>query len=166
MGAPRKAFRRQLVKIQPRQSLTSSLEQTIMLRKVTSVVKLMEWTTQGTTQVKVLSSEISDIIEVDTFHKVEDSMKGNDKVSYHSLYRDRRPCHVLRWILNELGRSFAFLLRYVGTSQQRRELTEEAKEVGLIDSTQSVGKPRTRESDQRFSNWLRDCYTNTTEVGI
>ncbi len=56
MGAPRKAFRRQLVKIQPRQSLTSSLEQTIMLRKVTSVVKLMEWTTQGTTQVKVLSS--------------------------------------------------------------------------------------------------------------
>ncbi|MGL9758354.1 MAG: ComEC/Rec2 family competence protein, partial [Wolbachia sp.] len=41
MGAPRKAFRKQLVKIQPRQSLANSLEQTIMLRKVTSVVKLM-----------------------------------------------------------------------------------------------------------------------------
>ncbi|MGL9758313.1 MAG: hypothetical protein ACR5LA_05715, partial [Wolbachia sp.] len=41
MSAPRKAFRKQLVKIQPRQSLANSLEQTIMLRKVTSVVKLM-----------------------------------------------------------------------------------------------------------------------------
>ncbi|MGL9758618.1 MAG: glutamate--cysteine ligase, partial [Wolbachia sp.] len=42
VSAPRKAFRKQLVKIQPRQSLANSLEQTIMLRKVTSVVKLME----------------------------------------------------------------------------------------------------------------------------
>ncbi|MGL9719203.1 MAG: hypothetical protein ACR5K9_11740, partial [Wolbachia sp.] len=139
---------------------------TIMLRKVTSVVKLMEWTTQGTTKVKVLSPEMADVIEVDMFHPMEDSMKGNDKASYHSLYRDRRPCHVLRWILNELGRSFVFLPRYVGTSQQRQELTEDTKEVGLIDSTQSVGKPHTRGSDQRYSNWFRDCDTNTTEVGI
>ncbi|AAS13841.1 hypothetical protein WD_0080 [Wolbachia endosymbiont of Drosophila melanogaster] len=33
-----------MVKIQLRQSLANSLEQTIMLREVTSVVKLMEWT--------------------------------------------------------------------------------------------------------------------------
>ncbi|OJH32331.1 MAG: hypothetical protein ABOJ95_000502 [Wolbachia endosymbiont of Armadillidium vulgare] len=59
-----------------------------MVRKVTSVVKLMEWTTQGTTQVKVLSPEISGIIEVDIFHRMEDSMEDNDKASYHSLYRD------------------------------------------------------------------------------
>ncbi len=109
------------------QSLANSLEQTIMLRKVTSVVKLMEWTMQGTTKVKVLSPEIPEIIEVDTLHMVEDSMKGNDKASYHSLYRDQRPCHVLRWVLNELGRSFVSLLRYVGTSQQRRELIEDTK---------------------------------------
>ncbi len=81
--APRKAFRKQLVKIQPRQSLANSLEQTIILRKVTSVVKLMEWTIQGATKVKVLSPEIPDIIEVDIFHMMEDSMKGNDKASYH-----------------------------------------------------------------------------------
>ncbi|WP_174133916.1 hypothetical protein [Wolbachia endosymbiont of Atemnus politus] len=92
-------------------------------------------------------------------------MKDNDKASYHSLYRDLRPYHVLRWILNELGRSFVFLLRYVRTSQQRRELTKDTKEVGLIDSTQSVGKPHTRGSDQQYSNWNRDCNTNTTEVG-
>ncbi|WP_458694582.1 hypothetical protein, partial [Wolbachia endosymbiont of Cylisticus convexus] len=48
----------------------------------------MEWTTQGTTQVKVLSPEISGIIEVDIFHRMEDSMEDNDKASYHSLYRD------------------------------------------------------------------------------
>ncbi|MGL9725986.1 MAG: hypothetical protein ACR5KV_09060 [Wolbachia sp.] len=50
MSAPRKVFRRQLVKIQPRQDLANNLEQTIMLRKVTSIVKLMEWTIQGATE--------------------------------------------------------------------------------------------------------------------
>ncbi|RDD33856.1 hypothetical protein Wcon_02122 [Wolbachia endosymbiont of Cylisticus convexus] len=98
-----------------------------MLRKVTSVVKLMERTIQGATKVKVLSPEIANIMEIDTFHIVEDSMKNNDKASYHSLYRDPRPCHVLRWSLRKLGRSFVFLLRYVGTSQQRRGLTEDRK---------------------------------------
>ncbi|WP_182364982.1 MULTISPECIES: hypothetical protein [Wolbachia] len=105
------------------------------------------------------------VMEVNIFHKMEGSMGGNNKASYHSLYRDRRPCHVLKWILNELGRSFVFLLRYAGTSQQRRGLTEDAKEVGLIDSTQSVGKPHTRGSDQQYSNWNRDCNTDTTEIG-
>lgn len=146
MRAPREALKVQLVRIQSRQSLASSLEQTTMLRKVTSVVKLVEWTTQGTTKVKVLSPEIFDVIEVDTMHIVEDSMKGNAKASYHSLYRDLRPYHVLKWILGELGRSFIFLLRYVGISQQRQGLTEDIKEVGLVDSTQSVGKPHTRGS--------------------
>ena len=128
MRAPREAFRIQLVKIQPKQSLANSLEQTIILRKVTSVVKLMEWTIQGATEVKVLSPEIANIIEVDIVHKMEDSMKGNDKASYHSLYRDQRPLHVLKWILNELcGRSFVFLLRYVGTSQQRQGLAEDTE---------------------------------------
>ncbi len=166
MCAPRKVGIVQLVKIQPRQSLASSLEQTIMLRKVTSVVKLMEWITQGTTKVKVLSHEITDVVEVDTVHLVEDRMKNNAKARYYSLYRDRRPYHVLRWNLRKLGRSAVFLNRYVGTSQQRRELAEGTVEVGLIDSTRSVGKPHTRESGQQYSNWFRDCYPNTTEVGI
>ncbi|RDD33601.1 MAG: hypothetical protein ABOJ95_000057 [Wolbachia endosymbiont of Armadillidium vulgare] len=39
-----------------------------MLRKVTNVVKLMERTIQGATKVKVLSPEISDIIEVNILH--------------------------------------------------------------------------------------------------
>ena len=68
MRAPREAFREKLVKIQLRQSLANSLKRTIMLRKVTNVVKLMERTIQGATKVKVLSPEISDIIEVDIVH--------------------------------------------------------------------------------------------------
>ncbi|KAF5269451.1 hypothetical protein FQR65_LT19364 [Abscondita terminalis] len=119
--------------------------------------KLVGWTMQGTTKVKGLSSEIPEDIEVDIFMAMEDSMKDNVKASYHSLYRDLRPCHVLKWTSSELGRSYAFLQRYAGTSQQRQELAEDAGEVGLIDSTQNVGKPRTRGSDQQYSNWNRDC---------
>ncbi|WP_341818024.1 hypothetical protein [Wolbachia endosymbiont (group A) of Andrena fulva] len=156
----------QLVKIQHKQSLANSLEQTTMLHEVTSVIELVGWTMQGTTEVKEWSPEIPEDIEVDMFMAMEDSMKDNVKASYHSLYRDLRPCHVLKWTSSELGRSHAFLLRYVGTSQQRQELAEDAGEVGLIDSTQNVGKPRTRGSDQQYSNWNRDCYANTTEVGI
>ncbi|WCR59507.1 MAG: hypothetical protein PG978_000943 [Wolbachia endosymbiont of Ctenocephalides felis wCfeF] len=92
---------------------------------------------------KVLSHEINNIVEVDTVLEVEDRMKNNAKARYYSLYRDLRPYHVLRWNLRKLGRSFVFLLRYVRTSQQRRGLTKDTKEVGLIDSTQSVGKPHT-----------------------
>ncbi|GFQ79652.1 uncharacterized protein TNCT_439621 [Trichonephila clavata] len=156
----------QLVKIQHKQSLANSLEQTTMLHEVTSVIELVGWTMQGTTEVKEWSPEIPEDIEDDMFMAMEDSMKDNVKASYHSLYRDLRPCHVLKWTSSELGRSHAFLLRYVGTSQQRQELAEDAGEVGLIDSTQNVGKPRTRGSDQQYSNWNRDCYANTTEVGI
>jgi hypothetical protein len=125
----------------------------------------MEWITRGTTKVKVLSHEITDIVEVDTVHLVEDRMRNNVKVRYYSLYRDRRPYHVLRWNLRKLGRSTVFLNRYVGTSQQRQGLTKDAVEVGLIDSTQSAGKPHTRGSDQQYSSWNRDCNTNTTEIG-
>jgi len=106
--------------------------------------------------VKVLSLEIFYDMEVDAFCQAEDKISDNGKARYRVLHRDLRPCHVLRWNLRKLGRSFVFLLRYVGTSQQRRELTKDAKEVGLIDSTQSVGKPHTRESDQQCSNWFRD----------
>ncbi|MGL9732390.1 MAG: hypothetical protein ACR5KX_06600 [Wolbachia sp.] len=80
-----------------------------MLRKVTSVVKLMEWTTYGTTKVKVLSHEINNIVKVETVLKVEDRMKNNAKTRYYSLYLDHRPYHVLRCNLRQLGRSIVFL---------------------------------------------------------
>ena len=86
MGAPRKVRKEQLVKIQPMQSLTNSIEPTIALQEVTNVMKPMEGTYQAATQVKVLSPEILDIIEVDVFHCAEDSMKDDAMVSYtHSI---------------------------------------------------------------------------------
>ncbi|MFP3016555.1 MAG: hypothetical protein ACEY3H_03140, partial [Wolbachia sp.] len=59
-----------------------------------------------------------------------------------------------------LGNPFIFLLRYDRISQLRRGLTEDAKKAGLIDTTQSVGKPLTSGSGQLYSNWNKDCNTN------
>ncbi|GFR26156.1 uncharacterized protein TNCT_439571 [Trichonephila clavata] len=67
----------QLVKIQHKQSLANSLEQTTMLHEVTSVIELVGWTMQGTTEVKEWSPEIPEDIEDDMFMAMEDSMKDN-----------------------------------------------------------------------------------------
>jgi hypothetical protein len=76
MSAPRKVRKNQLVRIQPMQSLTNSIEATIALQEVTNVMKPIEATYQAATQVKVLSSEIPENIEADVFHCAEGSMKG------------------------------------------------------------------------------------------
>jgi hypothetical protein len=81
-----------------------------------------------------------DIIEDDVFHCTEDSMKGNIMISHHSLYRGLSPLNGMRWSLRKLGRSFVFSKEYVGTSQNRQELTNDTEEVALIDSIRSIGK--------------------------
>ena len=136
------------------QSLTNSIEATIALQEVTNVVKPVEVTYQATTQVKVLSPEIIKIIEADVFHCAEGSMKGDIMVSHHSLYRGRSPWHGMRWSLRKLGRSSVFSEEYVGTSQNRRELANDTEEVGLIDSTRSVGKLGTWVSGQQWKALL------------
>ena len=140
MGAPRKVRKNQLVKIQPMQSLTNSIEVTIALQEVTNVVKPIEATYQAATQVKVLSPEIPKVIEADVLHKTEGSMKDNAMVSYHSLYRGLSPWHDMRWNLCKLGRSSVFSKEYARTSQNRREMANDIEEVGLTDSTRSIGK--------------------------
>ena len=128
------------------QSLTNSIEATIALQEVTNVVKPVEVTYQATTQVKVLSPEMHHNIEADVLGFTEGSMKGDAMVSHHSLYRDQSPWHVMRWNLRKLGRSSVFLKEYDRTSQNRRELTNDTEEVGLTDSTRSMGKLCTWES--------------------
>ena len=76
-------------------------------------------------------------------------MKGNAKASYHLLYRGLRQWHDMRWTLYELGRSSVFSQEYVKTSQNRRGLTKDAEEVGLTDSTLSIGKLCTWGSGQQ-----------------
>ena len=149
MRAPRKVHKEQSVKIRSIQSLTNSIEPTNALHEVTSVMKPLEGTYQATTQVKVLSPEIADIIEADVLHCAEGSMKGGDKVSYHSLYRGRSPWHDMRWNLCKLGRSSMFSKEYAGTSQNRRGLAKDIEEVGLLHSTRSIGKLCTRGREQQ-----------------
>jgi hypothetical protein len=62
VSAPRKVRKNQLVRIQPMQSLTNSIEATIALQEVMNVMKPIEATYQAATQVKVLSSEMLNIL--------------------------------------------------------------------------------------------------------
>lgn len=68
MGAPSKAHRYQLVKIQPTQRLTTSVEQGSALEEVTNLMTPERRMYQAATQVNVLSSEIFNIVEVDALH--------------------------------------------------------------------------------------------------
>jgi len=165
MRAPSKALNLQTVKIRPMQRLTTSIEPTTARQAVTNVVKPVEGTVQAATKVKVLSPEILNIVEVDALHYAEGRMKGDAMVSHHSLYRGLSPWHVLRWKLSELGRSSVFLgTRYVKTSQQRRGLANDAEEVGLTDSTRSVGKLHTWGSGQQWSDKFSSSFTNTQRL--
>jgi len=114
--------------------------------------------------VKVLSSEIFNNIEADVLDHAEGSMRGSAMVSYHSLYRGLRPCHDMRWIVCKLGRSSVFSKEYVRTSQNRRELSNDAEEVGLTDSTRSMGKLCTWGSGQQWNVWLSTSQNNTPRL--
>lgn len=164
MRCAKKAHKFQSVKIRSTKRLTTNVEQTITVCKVTNILKLMEWTSQATTQVKVLSSEIYHVIEADIFALYGRQQESNVLVSYSSLYRSQSPLHVMIWKLCELGRSITFPSGYVRTSCNKRGLTNDVMEVGLIDSTLSVGKPRTWGSSQQWRNRLRDCSTNTLRL--
>ena len=165
MSAPREALKIQSVKIRYVQRLTTGTEPTIPRQAVTNVVKRVEGTDQTATKVKVLSSEIYDVIEADVFHYAESCTKGDTMVSRHLLYRGLSPWYEMRWSLGELGRSSVFPQGYAVTSQQRREVANDTEEVGLIDSTLSLGKPSTWGSFQQWSDCSRGGQTNTQILG-
>jgi len=160
MSAPSKALNLQSVRIRSMQRLTTGIEPTIALQTVTDAVKPVEGTYQAATQVKVLSPVINNVVEADVFHCTESSTKGDAKVSCHLLYRGLRPWHGMRWKLSELGRFSVFLKRYAETSRQGRGLANDTEEVGLADSTWSMGKPCTWGSGQQLSGGLRTCLMN------
>lgn len=97
-------------------------------------------------------------------HYAEGSMNGSVTVSYHSLYRGQSPWHDMRWNLRKLGRSSVFSKEYAGTSQNSRELANDTEEVGLIDSTWSIGKLCTWGSDQQWNAWLSTSHNNTLRL--
>ena len=127
-------------------------------------MKPVEATYQATTQVKVLSPEIDDIIEADVLRNAEGSMKGDAMVSHSLLYRGLSPWHDMRWSVRKLGRSSVSSKEYVRTSQNRRELTNDTEEVGLTDSTRSIGKLCTWGSGQQWNVWLSTSQNNTPRL--
>ena len=159
-----KALNLQSVRIRPMQSLTNSIEATIALQKVTNVMKPIEATYQAATQVKVLSPEIFDIIEVDVLFSTENSMRDGAMVSHYSLYRGLSPWHDVRWKLSELGRSSVFSKGYARTSQNRQGLANDTEEVGLTDSTWSIGKLCAWGSGQQWEAWLSTSQNNTPRL--
>ena len=128
------------------------------------MMKLMERTSQAATQVKVLSPEIFHDIEADVFHLTESEINSNAMARCYLLYRGLRPWHVMRWRLCELGRSTVFLRRYAKTSYKKRELADDAVEVGLTGSTLMTRKPYTWGSGQQCGDELRDCVTDTQRL--
>jgi hypothetical protein len=164
MRAPSKAFNLQSVGIRSMQRLTPGIEPTIARYAVTHDVKPMEGTYQAATQVKVLSPEISNVVDADALHCAESRTKDGETVSHHLVYRGRSPWHGMRWKLDELGRSSVFSKEYVVLSQQRRTAGNDAEEVGLTDSTLSLGKPSTWGSGQQCGDWLSTCRINTLRL--
>ncbi len=66
---------------------------------------------QAATQVKVLSPVITNVEEVDSFHKLEDRMICNAMVRYRLLLRGLSPWHDTAWKYQELGRTMSFPTR-------------------------------------------------------
>jgi hypothetical protein len=69
------------------------------------------------------------------------------------LYRSLRQLHDTKWNACKLGRSIKFLEGYAGTSRKIRK-ADDLREVGLVRSTRSLGKPSTWGRDQRDSENL------------
>ena len=145
-------------------NLTTSIEATTALEEVTNLMKPVGTTYQAPTKVKVLSSEMNDNVEADVFLIAEGSMKVGAMVSHHSLYRGLSPLQDMRWSLRKLGRSSMLSFEYAGTSQNRQELANGLGEVGLIDSTRSVGKLCTWGSDQQYGGCVNGNWSNTRRL--
>ena len=91
-------------------------------------------------------------------------MSRDVMVSLYSLYRGLSPWHDTRWRLRKLGRSSEFSKEYARTSQKRQELAKGLEEVGLTDSTQSIGKLCTWGSSQQYDSWSSANQRNTLRL--
>ena len=170
MRAPSKAHNNQLVKIQSLQSLANSSEPNPTFVEVTKQAKLGGGMYQAETQVNVLSSVIVNVVEVDGIHK-----RGRQN---HSA-RNRRELFDSTGVLgigmiqdggcvnlgDPLNSSETKSLKCIKTSQKRQGLMEHSMEVGLVDSTRSVGKPCTWGSDQQRRNGFNTSLSGTPRSG-
>jgi len=95
---------------------------------------------QTATKVKVLSPEIYDIEEADSFHWLEGSMSYTVMARNSSLFRGLRPWYGTERKLSEPGRPVLFLQeRIPGNNLERRGFRDGSAGVGLIHSRGVAG---------------------------
>ena len=95
---------------------------------------------QTATQVKVLSSEIFDVEEADSFHVLEGCMNCAVKAKRGLLFRSLRPWYDTERKLSEPGRPVQFLREQIpGNNLKRRGFRDGCTGVGLIHSRGVAG---------------------------
>ncbi len=95
---------------------------------------------QTATQVKVLSSEIFNIEEADSFHMLEGSISRADMARCGLLFRSPRPWYDTERKVSEPGRPVQFLCEQIpGNNSKRRGFRDDYTGVGLIHSRGVAG---------------------------
>ena len=152
MRALGKVDKLQLVKIQSTQSVASSVEPNLTYEEVTSHAKLKGGMYWVVTQVKDVSSEIVNIVEVDMFHSMEDRIYSCDKASSYCSTGVSDHDTIQDGIYLNLGDPLrSYESEYLKTNCQEQGLRKDAMEVGLTHSTLSMGKPCTWGRSQQYN---------------
>ncbi len=142
----------QLVKIQSTQSVANSVEPNLTYGEVTNHAKLRRGMYWVVTQVKGISSEIANIVEVDMFYLMEDRMCSCDKASNYCSTGVSDHDTIQNGIYLNLGDPlYSYESEYFKTSCQEQGLRKDAMEVGLTHSTLSMGKPYAWGRGQQYS---------------
>ena len=142
----------QLVKIQPTQSLTDSVEPNLTYEEVTNHAKLRGGMYWVVTKVKEVSSEIDNIVEADIFRAMEGSTHKYTMVSNYGSTGILDHDTIQDGIYLNLGDPLhSYESEYLKTSCKRQGLRDGAMEVGLTHSTLSMGKPYTWGRGQQYS---------------
>lgn len=159
MRAPRKRAETQMVKIHLIQSLASRMEPNFVLGEVTNQVVPKGGMNQAVMQMNGLSPEILQNTEADDVHMFGRQNRadrqwlgtqGSVGVLDNGMVQDGGSVN-----LGDPVRSFLKAEEYARTSRKRRELENDAREVGPMSSTRSLGKPGTRERRRQNGNRLR-----------
>lgn len=107
---------------------------------VTKQMKPPAGMSQTATQVKVLSSEIFNIEEADSFHVLEGCMNCAVRAKRGLLFRSLRPWYGTERKLSEPGRPGQFLRKQIpGNNLKRRGFRDDCTGVGLIHSRGVAG---------------------------
>ena len=108
--------------------------------EVTKQMKPPAGMCQTATKVKVLSSEIFNIEEADSFHLLEGSISRTVKARCGLLFRGLRPWYGIERKISEPGRPVQFLCKQIpGNNPKRKGFRDDCAGGGLIHSRGVAG---------------------------